>query len=239
MAGGPDWTGAAPAGFTAADLAHFTLFAEMPDAAANKFVGRIRMRHFSRGDTLVSFGAGGSDVFLLCDGPLLAKRFSASGQEFGYRRIPVHGYFGEIAALDGGPRSASVVALGEARVGVIAAADFRALVADHPAIAAALLADLASRVRELSDRLFAASTVSLPGRVAAEVTRMALAAGVVGDGGIVPDLPTHAELAAIVGGQRETVTRAFNRLVDAGIVARQGRSLVIRRFEALLAQTGD
>jgi CRP/FNR family transcriptional regulator, cyclic AMP receptor protein len=75
--------------------------------------------------------------------------------------------------------------------------------------------------------------------VAAEVTRLALAAGVSGNGGVIADMPTHAELAAAIGGQRETVTRALNRLVDAGIVVKQGRSLIIRDFEALLAQTGE
>lgn len=225
------------AAFTTHDLARFALFAGFDAAAATALAARVRSLRFAGGETIVEYGTAGGDVFLLLDGLLLAKRFSAAGQEFGYRRIDVPGYFGELAALDGGPRSVSVVALADARVGVIRAADFRAMVTASPAFSTALLADLAARVRDLSDRLFEAGTISLPGRVAAEVTRMALAAGVTGDGGTLPDMPTHAELAARVGGQRETVTRAFNRLVDAGIVARHGRSLVIHDFEALLART--
>lgn len=223
--------------FTAQDLARFPLFAGLDAIAAAALVGRIRPLRFAGGETIVEYGTTGGDVFLLQDGLLLAKRFSAAGQEFGYRRIRVPGYFGELAALDGGPRSVSVVVLADARVGVIPAADFKAMVTASPTFTAALLADLAVRVRDLSERLFEAGTISLPGRVAAEVTRMALAAGVTGDGGTLPDLPTHAELAARLGGQRETVTRAFNRLVDAGIVARHGRNLVIHDFEALLART--
>jgi CRP/FNR family transcriptional regulator, cyclic AMP receptor protein len=224
---------------TIAEIGQFALFAGLPAAALADLPGRIRLLHFGRGETLIEYGAAGSDVFLLVEGQLLAKRFSAAGQEIGFRRMSHFSYFGELAGLDGHPRSVSVIAFTDARVGVITTRDFKAMLADWPVLTQTLLIDLARRNRELSDRLFEGGTVSVPGRVAAAITRLALAAGVDGDGGVVPDMPTHAEMAALIGGQRETVTRAFNRLVDAGIVERRGRTLVIRNFEALLAQTGE
>jgi CRP/FNR family transcriptional regulator, cyclic AMP receptor protein len=231
-----------PAGappMTLREAAGFALFDGLPDAALTSLMARVRTAAYGRGETVIDHGATDTEVFLLIEGQLLARRLSAGGQEVGYRRLPQFSYFGELAALDGSPRSVSIIAVSDARVGVIAARDFRALLEEWPMLARKLLVDQARRVRELSDRLFEAGTVSVSGRVAAEVTRLALAAGVDGDGGIVADLPTHAELAALIGGQRETVTRALNRLVDAGIVAKQGRSLIIRNFEALLAQTGE
>jgi CRP-like cAMP-binding protein len=230
--------GAAPA-ITVAEVKRFGLFEGLPEMAIASLSGRIRAALYQRGETVIDYGSTDSDVFLLIEGQLLAKRFAVNGQEFGYRRLPQSSYFGELAALDGSPRSVSIIAASDARIGVIAARDFRAMLEEWPALLKTLMVDLARRVRELSDRLFEVSTVSVPGRVAAEVTRLALAAGVAGDGGVVPEMPTHAELATLVGGQRETVTRALNRLVDAGVVAKEGRSLVIRNFEALLAQTGE
>jgi CRP-like cAMP-binding protein len=221
------------------ELARIGLFAGQPEAVLAMIGQSVRTRLHAQGATIIEYGSTESDVFLLIEGQLVAKRFSAAGQEFGYRRLPQFSYFGELAALDGSPRSVSIIALSDARIGRIAGADFRRLIGDVPTLADRLMIDLARRVRELSDRLFEVSTVSVGGRVAAEVTRLALAAGVVGDGGLVTNMPTHAELAALIGGQRETVTRALNRLVDAGIVEKQGRSLVIRNFEALLAQTGE
>jgi CRP/FNR family cyclic AMP-dependent transcriptional regulator len=227
------------AAFTLAEIGHVALFAGLPDVALAAVGRSVRVRSYRQGATIIDHGATDSDVFLLFEGQLVAKRFSAAGQEFGYRRLPQFSYFGELAALDGSPRSVSIIALSDARIGCIPAADFRCLLDAWPALANTLLQDMARRVRELSDRLFEVSTVSVGGRVAAEVTRLALAAGVSGDGWVVADMPTHAELAAAIGGQRETVTRALNRLVDAGIVVKQGRSLIIRDFEALLAQTGE
>jgi CRP/FNR family transcriptional regulator, cyclic AMP receptor protein len=228
---------AAPA--DAAEIGRVGLFAGLPDAALADIARRVRVRAYAQGATVIDHGAADSEVFLLFEGQLVAKRFSAAGQEFGYRRLPPYAYFGELAALDGSPRSVSIIALSPARIGCIAASDFRALIDGSPVLATTLLRDLARRVRELTDRLFEVGTVSVGGRVAAEVTRLALAAGVSADGGVIADMPTHAELAAAIGGQRETVTRALNRLVDAGIVEKQGRSLIIRDFEALLAQTGE
>ncbi len=221
------------------EIAHIGLFSSLPETALAALCQKVRARHYALGETIIDYGSTDSEVFLLLEGQLLAKRFSATGQEFGYRRLPQFSYFGELAALDGSPRSVSIIAASDARVGCIAGRDFRAMLDEWPLLAQVLLVDLARRVRELSDRLFEVSTVSVGGRVAAEVIRLALAAGVIGDGGVVPHMPTHAELAALVGGQRETVTRALNRLVEAGIVVRQGRSLTIRNFEALLAQTGE
>jgi CRP/FNR family transcriptional regulator, cyclic AMP receptor protein len=224
---------------TATEIAGCQLFSGLPAAQLTAVAARIRSRTYQRGAMIIEHGATDGDVFILIEGQLLAKRFAGNGQEFGYRRLPQLSYFGELAAIDGSPRSVSVIAVTDARLGIIAARDFRAMVDDWPPLARTLLVDLARRVRELSDRLFEASTVSVGGRVAAEVTRLALAAGVSGNGGVIADMPTHAELAAAIGGQRETVTRALNRLVDAGIVVKQGRSLIIRDFEALLAQTGE
>lgn len=220
------------------EIARIGLFSGLSDAELAALGKKVRVRRYAVGEAIIEYGATDSEVFLLFEGQLLAKRFSMAGQEFGYRRLPQFSYFGELAALDGSPRSVSIIAASDARVGSISGRDFRSMLDEWPALAQALLVDLARRVRELSDRLFEVSTVSVPGRVAAEVTRLALAAGITSDGGVVADMPTHAELAALVGGQRETVTRALNRLVDAGIVVRQGRSLIIRNFEALLAQTG-
>jgi CRP-like cAMP-binding protein len=229
----------AAAALLATEIGQVGLFEGVSDAALAMVCGKVRARRYGQGETIIEYGSTDSDVFLLIEGQLVAKRFSAAGQEFGYRRLPQFSYFGELAALDGSPRSVSVIALSDARIGCIPAADFRALLNEWPELAKTLLIDLARRVRELSDRLFEVSTVSVGGRVAAEVTRLALAAGVRGDGGVVANMPTHAELAALIGGQRETVTRALNRLADAGIVGKQGRSLIIHDFEALLAQTGE
>lgn len=109
------------------------------------------------------------------------------------------------------------------RRGKRSAKAFNQLVATVPGVARALLTDMAQTIRKLCNRLFVASAVSVPSRVEAEITHMALAQELCENVDTIENMPTHAELAALIGGQRETVSRTLNRLVDAGVVAKKGR----------------
>lgn len=222
---------------SAAELRQLTLFAGMDDGEIERLGGIVRAQIYERGEILIEYQSATSDVFLLFEGRLLANRFSGAGHEVGFRRMQPVCYFGELAAFDGSPRSVNIVALSTARVGRIAAADFKSLVAGTAGLANTLLIDMAYRIRDLSNRLYESTAISVPGRVEAELMRMALAQGLSGDNEIIDDMPTHAELATLIGGQRESVTRALGRLFDLGIVEKQGRGLVIRDFDALMDRT--
>lgn len=223
---------------TAEELAATRLLAGLGSEARHRLAGQIVVMAYARGETVIDEGTRGRDVFLLLSGQLLANRFSATGHEIGYRRLAPGDHFGELAALDGGPRSINIVAVADARVAVLPAATFHALLDTEPALARQLLAGLAGRVRELSDRLFEAGAIDTRGRVAAQLIRLAVANDASGDGATLAPAPTHAELAALVGGQRETVTRALSQLADSGVIAKAGRALIIRDFDALMALSG-
>ena len=98
-----------------------------------------------------------------------------------------------MAAFDGALRSVNIVALTDTRVGMISAEAFNELVATLPSAARALLTHIAQTIRELSNRLFEAGAVSVPGRVEGEITRMALAQGLCEDGDTIENMPTHAD----------------------------------------------
>lgn len=227
------------AAITTTELQQCSLFAGMALPDLQRVAARIRTQSYDRGESVIEYLSSTSDVFLLLEGRLLANRFSASGTEVGYGRMAPVCYFGELAAFDGAPRSVNIVALTQARLGRIPAADFKAMTAASSSMANALMIDMANRIRDLSNRLYESSAVSVAGRLEAELTRMAVAQGISGDGGIIENMPTHAELATVIGGQRETITRALGRLVDLGIVTKQGRKLVILDFDALMARTDD
>jgi CRP/FNR family cyclic AMP-dependent transcriptional regulator len=91
----------------------------------------------------------------------------------------------------------------------------------------ALLEDMASLTRALTDRLFELTAVSVACRVDIELLRMASAAG--GDGleAVIHPCPTHAELAVLVGSQREPVTRELNRLAGLKIIRQSGRTMTV------------
>lgn len=218
---------------TGAELEQFQLFAGLGASELAQVAGEVRAHDYQRGEIVIEYLSEGRDLFLLLDGQLLINRYSASGVEVGYGRIRPPGYFGELAVFDEAPRSVNIVALTTARIGCIARPAVLHLLDTIPAFARTLLADMAMRTRDLTNRLFEATALSVPGRVENELVRMCVAAGIT-EGGLLENMPTHAELAALIGGQRETVTRTLNRLADLGIVTKQGRNLVVCDFEALL-----
>lgn len=221
------------------DLRRFGLFGSLPAADLTVLDGSLRVRDYARGEMVVRHLDTGSDVYVLFDGQLLANQFSASGREISYRRIVAGNYFGELAAVDGLARSVNIVALTEAKVGMVPGSVFRGLLDTSPALARALLADMATRVRDLSNRLFETSAVTVPFRVDAEIIRLAMAAGVEANRATIALPPTHAELAALVGGQREAVTREIGKLIDAGLVDKRGRSLIVLDVDGVIERVED
>lgn len=223
---------------TFAELRCVPLLSDCEPRRLEQLAQSLRLRIFAKGETVLAQGEPGQDLYLLLSGELVANRYSSEGQEVGYRRLVAPTHFGELAALDGGPRSINVTAAKDARVATMSPANFAALLVSEPDLARRLLVELAGRVRELSDRLFEAGTVDTRGRIAAQLVRLALAAGPAEDGVALSPAPTHAELAAMIGGTRETVTRSLSQLADAGVLMKDGRSIVIRQFDALMALSG-
>jgi CRP-like cAMP-binding protein len=97
----------------------------------------------------------------------------------------------------------------------------------------AVAEELARQVRSLRGRLFETHAFTVPARVRFELFRMAAAAGIAGNRAVLHDSPTHAELAAFIGAQREAVTREYQRLVRRGVIGRRGRALEIVDVVAL------
>lgn len=109
---------------------------------------RIVARHLEMvnvvaGQEVVSLGAHGETFFLVLDGELAVQREGADSVVLG-----VGSHFGELALLDPGPRSATVIALTDGELGVLGVRMFRVLLRDMPHIAAGLLASLAQQLRQ-------------------------------------------------------------------------------------------
>jgi len=127
---------------------------------------------------------------------------------------------GELAAFDGGPRTASAIALEPTETRVVAADDFRAFVAAHPGAALELIRMLMGRLREGDRRRVEFGSYDATARVARLVCDLASDPGLGRDGAVRVRLAQH-EIAGLVGTSRESVTRALavlreRRLVETG-----------------------
>lgn len=109
------------------------------------------------GGTLFLEGQPGDAAYIVLGGTVRVLREGEGGEQCPVADVKAGWIVGEMALLDGGPRSASAVASGQCRLAVLPLAAFEDLVSDHPAVASLVLRRLA---RMLSLRLRRANALS-------------------------------------------------------------------------------
>ena len=104
----------------------------------------------------------GESVFLMCSGLAKVRTFTADGDEVVMSVLGSGDVFGEMAAIDGAPRSADVVALTPLRLVKMRAAPFSELLKEQPSFSLALAQLMASRLRNLNQRFALQSGLPQP-----------------------------------------------------------------------------
>jgi CRP-like cAMP-binding protein len=166
-----------------------------------------------------------ADVFFLVAGVVTARMYSATGQAVDFRDIPAGEMFGEVAAIDGGARSATIETRTAATIARLSRQRFWVLIDTEPEFRRAVLGRLTAMVRTLSDRVVEFSTLKVRGRLHAELIRLSKADGTAT--GFIEKLPTHSELARRISTHREAVTREIAALRRSRAVVSEERGLRI------------
>jgi CRP/FNR family cyclic AMP-dependent transcriptional regulator len=147
------------------------------------------------------------------------------GKEVQLNQLAPGEYFGEVT-LDGGPRSASVMALEDTRCAVVKRGELLSLAEREPQFLLHVVRKLAHRVRALTENVRSLALMDVYGRVA----RLLLELAEEKDGRLViTESLTHKEIASRVGASREMISRIFSDLSDGGYIRKEGSQLVIVR----------
>jgi CRP-like cAMP-binding protein len=224
---------------SALGLRRVALLEGLPDAALEALARECAWRSFAAGQQIISRDAKDRDVYLVVAGRARVTTYSAAGRQVTFRDLGAGEAFGDIAAIDGAPRSADVVALESTLVAAMAPAAFWRLLRDQPEVAGRVLRGLAGLVRRLSERVIDLSTLGVQNRIHADLLRRAREAGVTGNAARIDPAPKHADIASQVSTYREQVTRELSALAKAGVVGKDAGALVIRdvaRLERLVAE---
>lgn len=214
-------------------LAAVPLFAGLGDEALATVAGRVRVDRHEAGQWIVAHGDDDRDVYVIRDGRVRVMLFGET-RELILGDLGPGALFGDMSAIDGRPRSASVIALSPVTALVFAPAVFLDIVHRYPPVCDAVLRVLVGRIRHLDDRVHEFASLTIAERVRTELLRLSVPApGRVSRRAVVtPDL-THAEIAARIGAHREAVTRELSALTRAGLVEKQDGRLVLTDVLAL------
>ncbi len=223
---------------TAPTLARIGLLRGLDPAEVRRLGTRVSWRRWAAGEQIIGFGDESTDVYFVVAGDVRVLVHSPTGKVVILRDIRAGEFFGELAAIDGQPRSAAIEALTAATVARMPAGVFREIIHRHPSVCDEVLGRLAARIRTLANRVTEFSTLDVRRRIYAELLRLARRQAD-GGGSVISPPPLHVDLAARVSTHREAVTRELNSLEREGLVLRRKGALVLLNPAALAARIED
>ena len=219
-------------------LAAIPFFAGLDEAALGRVAAGMRSRRFRRGEVIFHLGDPGDALFVIVSGEVKISLPSETGDEAILATLGPGAVFGELALLDGAPRSASATAISAAETVVLPRDRFRELIATEPGVRDALLASIAGELRRLTTHVEELHFLDITGRLAARLVRLSQESGVVvaADGSIrLRHNLTQGDLAAMVGCTRQSVNKLLGQFADDGSIRLEREGIVIIDLDGLVA----
>jgi CRP-like cAMP-binding protein len=197
------------------------LFGGLANSELQLLAENFREVSFGKGEMMFARGDAGEHLYLIASGRVRLATSTDEGRELSFRHAAPGEVLGEIAALDGGPRSAEATALVSVTAYSLERRVLRELVARQPTIAGRFIDFLCQRVRHTSEQLEAIALHPLHVRLA-RFLLVALGDREAGPGKRVPlEIGfSQGELALLLGATRPKVNEAFGTLEEAGAIGR-------------------
>lgn len=209
-------------------LAACRLFGGLDDRTMDLLSAALRSRRYRRDEVIFHTDDPGDALFIVVSGSVKILLAADDGTEPAIlTTVGPGGFFGELALLDGAPRSATAVALDGVEALVLRREAFDRLVDSERGLRRALLYSLAGEIRRLTAQVEDLHFLDLPGRLARHLLREL---GGDGEGTAEARLPwpyTQGELAGMIGGSRQSVNRLLADFVAQGLLRFEGDELVI------------
>ena len=214
------------------DLQDIALFESLGDAQLDQILDRHRESSHQADQVIVMEQDWGESIYLLCDGLAKVRTYTADGDEVVMSLLGGGDVFGEMAALEGGMRSADVVALTPLRLVKMRVPPFTALLEQEAVFALALAKLEASRLRDLNRR-FALQTADATTRLLDSLAYLASKSSKQNDPqASIPPL-AQLEIALIAGLARETASRTLSKLRTRGTIVEENDRLRLADLKPL------
>jgi len=153
-------------------LAGVELLSELSSDSLASLEKRVRFRRYAAKELIFDLESGGTEVYFIVAGKVQVVNYSPSGREISFAQVPAGGYIGELSAIDGRPRSATIVAVEDTTLASISADAFKSMLLDYPHVAIDVLQRLSAMVRAGDERIMDLTTLSAINRVHTEILRM-------------------------------------------------------------------
>lgn len=223
--------------FAVDSLGRCPLFAGCQVDVLRTVAGRLRQRRFRRGEVIFHQEDPGDSLHIIASGAVKIVLPSTEGEEAIIATLRPPDFFGELALLDNQQRSATATAVEPTETLALSRAVFLELLNAHDALRDALFSALVRELRRLTGHVEELHFLDLAGRLARRLAQLAHEQSPSATGEVRLDWPyTQTDLAAMIGGTRQSVNKLLGSLIAEGLVRLERDTLVVVDPEALEAR---
>lgn len=188
----------------------------------------LKEKSFERNETICAHEASGDALYIILKGRVKVSIYNEAGKELILSVLKDGDFVGEMALLDGEPRSANVIALEKTSSLVLDRIDFVSYLKKCPDLAIKILKVLSQRLRQTDEQIANLALLDVYGRIARLLIHLAKSEGVKTETGVlIKTKLTHQEMAGMVGTSRETVSRAFSDFRKKNIITEDDNGIRI------------
>jgi CRP/FNR family cyclic AMP-dependent transcriptional regulator len=214
------------------------VFGGLDRASMHRLAAISRQRTYGRGQYLWYQGDTAEHLVVVFTGTVKVVLTSEQGDEIVLVTLGRHETVGELAILDGSPRSASVIAVEPTTVLMLPRAAVLEAMAAHPAVLDAVLRTLGQLVRRLTEQTGGLVFLDLAGRVAKVLLQLAQRHARDDHRTVLDVGLSQSDIAAMVGATRPAVNRILQTFASRGLISVDGRVIVLRDPSGLRRRAG-
>ncbi len=203
------------------------LLADQPESTIKELEDVCRWYRYPKGEQIFDRSDTRRHVYFIVEGCVRAVDHAQSGQEVAFVDLKAGEHLGELSALDGEPRSATVYAVEDSLLAEVPDKVFVKYLREHPDIALRMMLAFVRNIRVLNSRVVGLSSLNGVQRVYGELLQIAEPDPANPRQWVISIMPKHKEIAVWAGTTPDTVARAVGKLLGAEVVKRRQKSLYI------------
>jgi CRP/FNR family transcriptional regulator, cyclic AMP receptor protein len=208
------------------DLDSFDIFSSLDTSNQDKLKALLRPRSFRKNEVIFFKGDPGNGLYIIHRGRVKICVFDCQGNELIFTFLTKGDLLGDMAIIDGKPRSASAIAIEETDTIFLDRQEFERFLSSSPQACLGIINMLCQRLRRLSVQLEEISFLDVAGRISRKMMSLAKnEPSTTGEKAVCSI--TQEELAIIVGASREMVNKILNSFVDMNLISISRQKLTI------------
>ncbi len=215
-------------------LGQVSMFKSLAGGNLEALASSVSCQSLKKGEVLFRKGSEGNALYVIKSGSIRISLTSRDGDEITLAVFSEGDFLGEMALLDGMPRSADAVALEPTEVLVLSRTAFIGFLKKNEEAIDAILCALSMRLRKTDDLLEDTCFLNISKRFAKKLVELAGSFGTPEGPGVIIDLSlTQRDLASMVGATRESINKELRRLREKGVLCTEGNRIRIFNMDLL------